>query len=133
MALIDECRVARLGMVAPGGAPQVLPVCFAFVEGRFAIAIDEKPKSGRRLARLRNIVHEPRVSLLLDRYEEDWTRLAWLRIEGKAVALDRGDANIGALAALRARYPQYASMDLESRPLIVLEPLSLAGWRWASG
>ena len=81
------------------------------------IAIDEKPKAGLRLARLRNIERDPRVSLLADRYDEDWTQLAWVRVEGNAEILERGGADPAALAALRDRYPQYRDMDLEPRPL----------------
>ena len=133
LALIDELRIARLGTVTPLGAPHLLPVCFALVEGRFVISIDEKPKSTTRLARLRNIEHEPRVSLLFDRYDDDWTRLAWVRVDGTAEVLPRGDSQPGAVSVLRSRYSQYQEMDLEVRPLIVITPTAVAGWRWQGG
>lgn len=128
-ALLDEVRAGRLATVTPAGAPHLVPVCFAFTGGRFAIAIDEKPKRSVRLARLANIAHEPRVCLLVDRYDDDWERLAWLRVDGLATELERGDAWPAALTGLRARYPQYRGMALESRPLIAIEPLGVAGWR----
>jgi PPOX class probable F420-dependent enzyme len=129
--LVGSTRVARLATVGAAGRPHVVPVVFAFIVGRFVIAIDEKPKSGRKLTRLRNIERDNRVSLLFDRYEEDWARLAWVRVDGLAGILERGDAWPEALAALRDRYPQYRSMRLEERPLIVVEPERAVSWRAA--
>lgn len=127
--LLDISRVARLATVGPGGQPHIVPVVCARIGGRFAIAIDEKPKSTTRLARLRNIARDARVSLLFDRYDDDWSKLAWVRIDGVATVLERGDAWPDALAALRRRYPQQAAMDLESRPLIAITALQVRGWR----
>src|SRR5687768_7014025 len=104
MELVEELRVARLATVTPAGAPHLVPVCYAFIEKRFVFAIDEKPKSGAPLARIRNIEHERRVSLLLDRYDEDWTQLAWIRIDGEAAVMNQGEQWPEALTALRARY-----------------------------
>jgi len=129
-ALVESARVARLATIAPDGRPHLVPVCFAWTEGRFAIAIDEKPKRSGPLARVRNIERDPRVTLLVDHYDDDWTHLAWLRIDGKAAVLSRGDARPDILAALRARYQQYASMDIESRPLILITPSRIASWRF---
>lgn len=129
-ALIDELRVARLATIAPGGQPHLVPVCYARVENTVVIPVDEKPKRSARLARLRNIVRDPRVTLLFDRYDDDWTRLAWVRIEGTAALQPRGDASTEALSALRARYPQYREMALEALPLIVVEPIRVVAWRW---
>ena len=133
LELLEESRVARLGTIAPDGRPRLVPVCYALVGETVFIAIDEKPKRGGRLARLRDIERDPRVTLLADRYEEDWARLAWVRIEGRATVLERGDEHPVALEALRARYPQYGSMGLEALPLIVVTPERVVGWRWAEG
>ena len=130
--LLEELRVARLATVTPAGAPHLVAVCYAFIDKRFVIAIDEKPKSGRQLARIRNIEHERRVSLLFDRYHDDWTKLAWVRIDGEASILNEGDQWPEALTALRARYPQYESMALETLPLITIEPRALTSWRWGT-
>ena len=130
MDLVEELRVARLATVTPAGAPHLVAVCYAVIDKRFVIAIDEKPKSGRQLARLRNIEHERRVSLLFDRYDEEWTNLAWVRIDGEASVLNDGNEWPEALAALRTRYPQYESMALETLPLITIEPRALTSWRW---
>ena len=129
--LLDECHVARLGTISASGAPHIVPVCYALVEGRVAIAIDEKPKRSLELARLANIRRDRRVTLLVDRYEDDWARLAWVRIDGEARVLERGAAWAEALAALRTRYDQYVTMDLESLPLIRIEPQRTTGWRYS--
>jgi PPOX class probable F420-dependent enzyme len=130
LRLIKELRVARLATVAPSGAPHLVPVCFAHVADEFWIAVDEKPKRSTRLARLRNIGAEPRVSLLFDRYDDDWSSLAWIRIDGLATVVELGSEAPAALEALRGRYPQYRAMDLESLPLVRVEPRKVTGWRW---
>lgn len=131
LQLIADCRVARLATLAGDGRPHLVPVCYAFVGERFAIAIDEKPKSGRELARLANIERDARVSLLIDRYDDDWRQLAWVRIDGRAVVYERGDDWPEALRGLRSRYAQYTAMALESRRLIQITPARAASWRWS--
>lgn len=128
--LLEEARVAHLGTVGPHGAPHLVPVCFALVDGRLCIAIDEKPKRGGELARIRNLRRDPRATLLVDRYDEDWTRLAWVRLDCRATIIAAGSDSAAALAALRRRYPQYRTMDLESRPLLELAVERKASWRW---
>lgn len=128
--LLDECRVARLATIAPGGRPRLVPVCYATMGDQLAIAIDEKPKTTTDLARVRDIRRDPRVTFLVDRYDDhDWARLAWVRIEANASVLGRGDEWPAALAALRARYPQYAAMALEDRPLLRLVMTRTVGWK----
>jgi PPOX class probable F420-dependent enzyme len=129
MELIERSRVARLATVSPAGTPALVPVCFALFEGRFAIPIDDKPKSGRPLARLRNLAAEPRCALLFDHYDDDWSQLAWLRVDGSASVIDGGMAP-EMLAALRSRYSQYREMDLEHRSVIVMTPARCVSWRW---
>ena len=132
-AFIEKLRVARLATVASSGYPALVPVCYALVADQLVIAIDEKPKSTTSLARLRNIGRDPRVSILFDRYDEDWTKLAWVRVEGEASVGAAGAGRPDALQALRERYPQYRQMDLESRPLVVVQPRTVVAWRWESG
>jgi PPOX class probable F420-dependent enzyme len=102
-------------------------------EGKVVIAIDEKPKHGTELARLRNIHRDPRVSLLVDDYSDDWEQLAWVRLDGTAAIVPRADELPGALAELRKRYPQYRQMNLEARPMIVISPARVVEWRWTAG
>lgn len=128
--LLEDERSGVLGTIARSGLPQLVPVCFALVEGAIAIAIDEKPKQGVTLARVRNIERDPRATLLVDHYEERWEQLAWLRLEGDADVLERGDVWPDALDALRRRYPRYRAMSLEALPLIRLRPARVVGWRW---
>ena len=133
IALIDELRIARLGTVGAPGAPHLVPVCYALAQDTIWIPVDEKPKATTDLARLRNIERDPRVSLLFDRYDDDWTRLAWVRVEGAARAFREGAEAPAALAALRERYAQYVDMGLEDLPLIAVTPSRIAAWRWTAG
>ena len=129
--LIEGRRVAHLGTVGASGAPHLVAVCFALLGERIVISTDEKPKRLGRLQRLRNIERDPRVTLLFDLYDDDdWTRLAWVRMEGTAAIHARGDSVEGAIKALRARYRQYGSMAIESLPLIEVQPLRVVSWRW---
>jgi len=131
MAVLDEAqqqfllaaRRAVLGTIAPDGRPRLMPVCFVVESANppiVLVPLDEKPKSVadlRQLARVRDIRRDPRVSLLVDRWDEDWSRLAWLRCDGSAELIE-GAAASGAVAALRVKYAQYAAQALELRPLI---------------
>jgi PPOX class probable F420-dependent enzyme len=124
-------RVARLATVRPDGDPHLVPVVFAVVGDLIWTAVDAKPKSTRRLQRLRNLeAHEP-VSLLVDHYDDDWSRLWWVRVDGTAriVPVD-GAEGPDVIAALTAKYAQYES-DPPPGPLIRIEPRT---WRsWSSG
>ncbi|MFC7529656.1 TIGR03668 family PPOX class F420-dependent oxidoreductase [Actinoplanes sp. GCM10030250] len=95
-------RVARLATVTPDGAPHLVPIVFALVGDVISTAVDGKPKRHRQLQRLANIAHEPRVSVLVDHYDEDWSALWWVRADGIATVSDEPEAT------LVARYPQYA-------------------------
>jgi PPOX class probable F420-dependent enzyme len=130
IALLDGQRVGHLATVDRAGRPHVLPVCFAYVDGALYTPVDEKPKRGDPAAmrRVRNILARPAVCLVVDHYEEDWARLAWLQVRGTAALVDDPAERARALAALRARYPQYRAMDLESRPLIRVTPEHVAAW-----
>lgn len=130
-AFLERERVGRLATAEASGAPHIVPVCYALSDGaRVHIAIDEKPKRGdpRRLKRLRNIAADPRVMMLVDRYDEDWSRLAWVALRGRAEILEGGGEHVAALAALRARYEPYRAMNLEALPVIAIRVLSIASW-----
>jgi PPOX class probable F420-dependent enzyme len=122
--------VGHLATVDEHGQPHVVPVCYAWHEGAIYTPIDEKPKRSTTapLQRERNLTRDPRVCLTVDRYDEDWSRLAWVQIRGEAAVLPMGRSAALAVAALRARYPQYCDMDLESRPLIRLIPTVVRSW-----
>jgi PPOX class probable F420-dependent enzyme len=91
--------------------------------------LDEKPKAvddPRALARVRDIERDPRVTVLVDRWSEDWSKLGWLRLDGHAELVEAADPEV--VAALRAKYPQYLDHDLESRPLIRITMERVTGW-----
>jgi PPOX class probable F420-dependent enzyme len=133
-AFLHVARTATLATIDPAGLPRLVPICFVVDEGdglRLLTPIDEKPKSigdPRALARVRDIVARPEVSVLIDRWDEDWARLAWLRLTGRAVVVDPGTAPAGALDALRAKYPQYATHRLEGRPMIAIAIRAATSW-----
>ncbi|SRR5439155_19849527 len=124
----ESQRVAHLATADANGRPHVVPVCFAYLNRRIYIAIDEKPKRSLRLKRLRNIEANPQVAIVLDRYDEDWSRLAWVLVQGTAVVLDSGPEHARALAALREKYPQYLEMALEGRPVISVTAERVSSW-----
>jgi len=131
LALLTSSRVGHLATVDEHGQPHVVPVCYAWLEGALYTPIDEKPKRAEHgpLRRQRNILANPRVCVTVDRYDEDWSRLAWLQIRGSATVLELANAKAVVIAALRARYPQYREMDLESRPVIQVSPETIRSWR----
>lgn len=99
-------RIAHLATVRPDGAPHVVPVIYALEGNTIWLVIDEKPKRHRRLQRLINIGEEPRVSLLVNSYEEDWNRLWWVRADGRARVVDQVPELERAVRLLLNRYPQ---------------------------
>ena len=139
-AFLAAARTAALATIAPDGSPRLVPVCFALVDAAdvtepvIYTPLDDKPKrvgDPRELARVRDILARPDVSLLVDRWSEDWTHLGWLRIRGRASLLEPGDApdeHAAAVAALRARYPQYADHHLEDRPIIRIAVVATRSW-----
>ncbi len=133
--LLEVWPVARLATLGPDGAPALVPVVFAKSAGRLWTPVDGKPKSGRELARVANVRRDPRVALLLDQYDADWSGLWWLRIDAVAsvVAGAAAPGAAEAAAALRAKYPQYAHTPLfrEGDPLptlLALAPRRITSW-----
>jgi len=120
-----DARVARLATCSASGQPHCVPVCFAFCDGVFVVALDEKPKRVEvlRLKRVRNVQENPQVSLLVDHYAEDWSRLRFSMLEGTAVLRELSAAE---LATLRAKYKQYESMDLHWG--LAIEGRRLVSW-----
>jgi PPOX class probable F420-dependent enzyme len=126
--LVEEARSAHLGLLDGDGRPRVLPVTFAVCGGALVTAVDHKPKrvGGRDLARVRWLRERPAAALTVDRYDDDWSRLAWVQALGEAAVLD--GAPPGALEALAAKYPQYAERAPEG-PFIRLAPERFVHWR----
>jgi PPOX class probable F420-dependent enzyme len=122
-------RVARLATVRDDGAPHLVPIIFALVGDVIYSAVDAKPKRHTRLQRLANITHEPRVSVLVDRYDDDWTALWWVRADGEARVLPSSPA---ALDALTAKYPQYRA-DPPPGPFLEIEVRRWSAWSASAG
>ena len=122
-------RVAHLATADGTGAPHVVPVCYAFAQTTLYITIDDKPKrTGVKLRRLRNIAENPTVCVTVDRYDEDWSRLAWVMLRGRADILPDGAEHDAAQALLRARYPQLRTMSIERHPVIAVRPTRVTSW-----
>ncbi|MEZ4520716.1 MAG: TIGR03668 family PPOX class F420-dependent oxidoreductase [Thermomicrobiales bacterium] len=127
---VREARVARLATANAGAEPHVIPCVYVLHDGAIYSVIDEKPKSGRRLLRLRNIDATGRAALVVDHYDDDWTQLAFVLIRGPAATITADDPRYPpALDALREKYPQYREMELENSEMVVLETDRWTAWR----
>jgi coenzyme F420-0:L-glutamate ligase/coenzyme F420-1:gamma-L-glutamate ligase len=130
-AFLVRQRVARLATADAAGRPHAVPVCFAYRTGTIYIALDEKPKDvpPDRLKRVRNILENPDVALIADRYAEDWGRLAFVMVRGRAGLLEPGaEEHAAAVRLLRGKYHQYEEMKIEENPVIVIRSESVASW-----
>jgi PPOX class probable F420-dependent enzyme len=129
--LIRSARVAHLATADAHGKPHVIPICFVFDGKQFFSPIDEKPKRAApaKLKRLKNIAENPNVALVIDHYDEDWSKLAYVLIFGKARVLGSGKIHRQAVKLLRRKYSQYRRMAIDERPLIVITPKRIKTWR----
>ena len=128
-AFLDAHRVAHLATADDSGAPHLVPVCFVRIEARVYITIDQKPKLGAELKRLRNIAENPSVALTVDHYDDaDWSRLGWLMVRGQAVILNGGSEHGTAQSHLCDKYPQLQNMQLAALPVIAIQMQKIASW-----
>jgi PPOX class probable F420-dependent enzyme len=132
---LEAHRVGHLATAGADGAPHVVPVCYALDDAALYFVADLKPKRrpARDLLRLRNLRTNPRAALVVDDYDEDWSRLAYVLVRGPAALLANG-AHAAALSLLRARYPQYRGMALDdpvAHPVVRIEPARVVVWRAA--
>lgn len=128
---VAAAPIGHLATVTPAGQPHVVPVCFAVIEEELVIPLDEKPKSVpvRDLQRVRNITETPAVSLVVDHYESDWSRLGWVQVRGTAAVRERStEIHSAAVQSLRAKYSQYREQSLEDRPCIWIRPDGVVSW-----
>ena len=129
-------RVARLATADLDGHPHIVPVCYAFDGTRFYIPLDEKPKKfdESKLRRVRNILARHEASLLIDQYDDDWSRLGYVLIHGHARLMQSDDSlHAQALVLLRERYIQYRNMMLEKHSVIIITPDIVTSWGPAIG
>jgi PPOX class probable F420-dependent enzyme len=126
---LERSRVGRLATADKSGAPHAIPVCYAVAEDTLYVTIDEKPKrQDRPLKRLRNILENPRAAFVADRWNEDWRRLGWVMLRGRAEILYDGAEHDRAQTLLRQRYPQYRAMNLAELPVIALRIARATSW-----
>ena len=127
---LRSARAGHLATADANGQPHVIPVCYVFDGQTIYSVLDAKPKttSLRQLRRVRNILANPHVSLVVDHYEEDWTRLQYVMVTGDAELLESGEEWTRAIAMLREKYPQYQSMDLGESPVIKITPARFVPW-----
>lgn len=122
-------KVGHLATADGRGAPHVVPVCFAVADAALYITIDEKPKRADvPLKRLRNIAQNPAVAVVVDRYDDNWRRLGWVMLRGRAEILTGGDEHARAQALLRGRYPQLNDMQIASLPVIAVRVERVISW-----
>jgi PPOX class probable F420-dependent enzyme len=131
-ALFAAARVARLATADAEGRPHLVPICFALDGDTICTAVDWKPKRTTRLRRLENVATNPRVSVLVDRYDDDWSSLWWVRADGIARITGHGPELTRAVALLAERYPQYRE-DPPVGPAIVVTVSRWSGWRASAG
>jgi len=123
-------RVARLATVDETGRPHVVPICYAYSGGHLYTPVDLKPKTAapEGLRRVRNILANPRVQVLIDDYDEDWSRLAFVQLRGTAALLHEGPEFRRALRLLTRKYPQYQALPLAGRPIIEMTIEGVVAW-----
>jgi PPOX class probable F420-dependent enzyme len=129
LARLAEARVGRLATVRPDGSPHVVPFVFAMEGDTLWWAVDRKPKATQHLQRLENIRANPSVEVVVDHYEEDWSKVWWVRAKGDARILEHSDgsARTHALGLLVARYGQYLNEPPEG-PVVKVTLSSITGW-----
>jgi PPOX class probable F420-dependent enzyme len=132
---LDAQRVGRLATADAAGRPHVVPICYALAGDTVYFTIDEKPKRkpGASLKRLANLRENPFAALVVDRYDEDWSRLGWVMLQGRAEVLESGPEHDLAQASLRARYPQLAAMRIEPLPVVAIRVDHVASWGQLGG
>lgn len=127
---LEAARVARFATADAGGQPHVVPICYALIGATIFFTIDEKPKtrSNKPLKRLQNLIDNPKAALVVDRYDEDWSRLGWIMLRGQADILNEGAEHDRAQIRLRNRYPQLRAMSIDTLPVVALRIVQVSSW-----
>lgn len=126
--LVSNARVGRLATINPDGSPHLVPFVFALDADTIVTSVDDKPKRSTRLRRTLNIERDPRVTVLVDHYEDDWEALWWVRMDGRGrVVTDPGEA-ARARAMLAEKIDQYT--DLEDQPILAIQIERWSGWAY---
>ena len=122
---VEAARVGRLATTRPDGRPHVVPCCFVRVGDTLYSAVDAKPKSTLALQRLRNLAAHPAASLVVDHYDEDWSRLWWVRLDGRARVVESEPEREAAIDALVVKYAQY----VDAPPPGAVVAIDVETWR----
>jgi PPOX class probable F420-dependent enzyme len=130
-ARLATARVARLATIDPDGRPHLVPIVFAIEGDTLYSAVDRKPKRSRVLRRIENARARPDVTILVDRYDEDWSLLWWIRVRGRARVLDEGAERERAIALLGAKYPQYVAAPPDG-PVLAVDVTETRAWEAAA-
>lgn len=129
---INNHVVARLATADAAGQPHVIPFCYAFDGEHVYFVVDQKPKrhTGKPLKRIRNMLENPQAAIVIDDYDDDWTRLAYVLITGTTALVDDEAEYARILARLRERYPQYRVMDLTfaNNAMVRISPTKVHAW-----
>ena len=126
-ARLTAAHVARLATTDPDGRPHLVPIVFAIEGDTLYSAVDRKPKRSQTLRRIENARARPDVTILVDHYEEDWGRLWWIRLRGRARVLDEGEERAHALALLSSKYEQYDAEPPDG-PVLAVDVTDIREW-----
>jgi PPOX class probable F420-dependent enzyme len=125
--LVSPAPVGRLATVRSDGHPHVVPICFVITDDVVYSAVDHKPKRHRQLQRVSNITATGTASLLVDEYDDDWSRLWWVRLDGRARLVDDATEAERAIRGLSDKYPQYRDQP-PSGPVLAVDVERWVGW-----
>jgi PPOX class probable F420-dependent enzyme len=128
---LNEARIGHLATSTRNGKAAVVPICYVYSHGLIYTPIDKKPKKAAptKLRRVRNIRENPQVGFIVDKYSEDWGRLGYVVLFGRATMRTSELEHRSAVALLRKKYHQYKTMRLEERPIIKIKPFRAAVWK----
>ncbi len=129
---VNQARVGRLATIGQTNTPHLVPVCFALEGERIVTSVDQKPKTTTWLRRLDNVRLNPSVSVLVDHFEEDWSRLWWVRLDGRGRVIEGGPELERLLGGLREKYRGQYGLHPPTGPAIVIDIERWVGWS-ASG
>lgn len=133
-ALLGTARVAHLATADQYARPHVVPIVFVWIEPDLFFPLDRKPKQSEdwhQLRRIRNLETNGRASVVVDRWDEDWTRLAWVLLEGIATIHEQGEDRERAASWLVEKYAQYGTHGLDGRPIVRVAVERAAEWHSA--
>ena len=124
------CPVAHLATADQDAIPHVIPVCCVSDGNAIFSVLDQKPKTVKltNLKRVKNILCNPKVSLVIDHYDNDWQKLWYLLVMGNASVIETGPTHSKALDLLHIKYPQYNNMDIDNNPIIEINPTRIVSW-----